>query len=169
MTELELALHTAEELTKPWGKNLTRPENNRLDVVIEASDLISAVQGLLEAHWGYLAAISGLDRPAPVAAEGEPQGENAIEALYTFCSGSCVLNLRVSVPYSMPNLPTVCGLIPSATLYERELMEMFGVLIDGTPDTSRLILADAWPKGVYPLRKSFTGTSPADAMEGASQ
>ncbi|MCX7976926.1 MAG: NADH-quinone oxidoreductase subunit C, partial [Bellilinea sp.] len=52
-------------------------------------------------------------------------------------------------------LPSICPLIPSATLGERELMEMFGVKVEGTPDTSRLILADSWPEGVYPLRKSF--------------
>jgi Ni,Fe-hydrogenase III component G len=27
----------------------------------------------------------------------------------------------------------------------------------GTPNTDRLVLSDDWPKGVYPLRKDFTG------------
>ena len=32
-------------------------------------------------------------------------------------------------------------------------MEMFGVVVDGTPNPSRLFLPDDWPDGVYPLRK----------------
>ena len=55
-------------------------------------------------------------------------------------------------------VPTICDIIPSATLYERELMELFGVTVEGTPDPARLVLPDEWPEGVYPLRKSFTGT-----------
>ncbi|NMC80497.1 MAG: hydrogenase large subunit, partial [Chloroflexi bacterium] len=48
-------------------------------------------------------------------------------------------------------------LIPSATLYERELMEMMGVQLVGTPSSDRLLLPDEWPENVFPLRKSFTG------------
>jgi Ni,Fe-hydrogenase III component G len=51
-----------------------------------------------------------------------------------------------------------------ATLYERELIEMFGITIEGTPNTDKLLLPDDWPAGVYPLRKEFTGfaTKPAE-------
>jgi len=121
------------------------PEPGRLDLVIGPSDLPQAVQTLVDNHWGYLAAITGLDRPE----------SSEVEALYHFCSGPAVLTLRVRVPYAEPALPTICGVIPSATLYEREFMEMFGVQVTGTPDPQRLFLPDDWPEGVYPLRKSF--------------
>jgi Ni,Fe-hydrogenase III component G len=74
-----------------------------------------------------------------------------------------VLTIRVAAPYSDPYLPTICDLIPAATLYEREFIEMFGVILEGTPSTDRLLLADDWPVGIYPLRKSFTGL---DTLEG---
>jgi Ni,Fe-hydrogenase III component G len=61
------------------------------------------------------------------------------------------------VPYHDPRLPSICPLIPSATLYERELIEMFGFVIEDTPDPARLLLPDDWPDGVYPLRKAFEG------------
>jgi Ni,Fe-hydrogenase III component G len=47
--------------------------------------------------------------------------------------------------------------VPTATLYERELQEMFGFVVAGTPDSGRLLLPDDWPDCVYPLRKSFKG------------
>ncbi|HQP91511.1 MAG TPA: NADH-quinone oxidoreductase subunit C [Candidatus Omnitrophota bacterium] len=45
----------------------------------------------------------------------------------------------------------------SASLFEREIKEMFGVQPLGSPDQRRLNLHDeVWPQGSYPLRKDFT-------------
>jgi Ni,Fe-hydrogenase III component G len=60
------------------------------------------------------------------------------------------------VPYSKPQIDSICGIIPSATIYEREVIELFGFNLLNTPNTEKLILPDSWPDGVYPLRKSFT-------------
>jgi Ni,Fe-hydrogenase III component G len=67
------------------------------------------------------------------------------------------VTLRVQAPYGLPEIPSICSILPSATLYERELIEMFGLIIEETPDRSRLLLPDDWPDWVYPLRKSFKG------------
>jgi Ni,Fe-hydrogenase III large subunit/Ni,Fe-hydrogenase III component G len=52
----------------------------------------------------------------------------------------------------------------SASNFEREMKEMFGIDIDGNPDGRRLRLHDeVWPNGYYPLRKDFmspAGISP---------
>ena len=67
------------------------------------------------------------------------------------------------MPYDAARVPSVCGLVPAATLYERELGEMFGVTVEGTPVTDHLLLPDSWPQGVYPLRKSFSGLPKANS------
>ncbi|MEN4011495.1 MAG: NADH-quinone oxidoreductase subunit C [Chloroflexota bacterium] len=164
MSEMEPALQSAEQMLQPWAVAVTRPEANRVDVILRREDILAAIEALLEAKWGFLSTITGIDRPAPALAEGQPQAAGELEVLYSFCAGAVVLSLRVRVPYTDPVLPTICNLIPSATLGERELMEMFGFVVQGTPDTSRLILADIWPEGVYPLRKSFV-PNPAPANE----
>lgn len=151
------SLERAVELLTPWATSFSRPDDRRLDVEMAAADMKAAVTALVEVHWGYLAAITGIDRPAAGPAEGQVQAENEIEIMYTFCWGTAVTSIRVRVPYSQPVVPTVCDLIPSASFYERELMEMFGVDILNTPNRERLMLPDMWPEGVYPLRKSFTG------------
>ena len=151
------SLEKAEILLSPWTDAFIRPDDHRVDVELAAADLIPAVTALVEAGWGYLAAITGIDRPAEMDEDGVPQGENEIEAIYTFCWGAAIASLRVRVPYSSLVIPTVCGLIPSASFYERELMEMYGVVVENTPNPERLMLPDMWPEGVYPLRKSFTG------------
>jgi Ni,Fe-hydrogenase III component G len=68
-----------------------------------------------------------------------------------------VATLRVTVPYADPRVPSICPIVPTATLYERELQEMFGFVVEETPVPDRFVLPDDWPDGVYPLRKSFTG------------
>ena len=131
-----------------------------MDAVVEAGRLLDAVRVLRDNHWGYLAAITGLDHPAAAAPATGPvivePAEGKIEALYHFCEGAAVGTLRVTVPYGEAVVPSICGIIPSARLYEIELSEMFGVTVDGL-GPKHLLLPDSWPEGLYPLRKSFSG------------
>lgn len=143
---LNPSLAAAQELLAAWTVETLTPEVGRLDFVIQPADLPAAAAALADESWGYLAAITGLDH-------GPENG--LIEALYHFCRTSSVATLRIRMPREAPSLPTVCNSIPSATLYERELMEMFGVQVVGTPTPERLFLPDDWPDGVYPLRKDY--------------
>lgn len=144
--DIENGLETAENLLGGWIIERNKPGLNRLDVAVETADLIAAVGALQQAGWGYLAAITGLDL-------GPEAGK--MEVLYQFCEGAAVLTLRVMIERETAVVPTVCGLIPSASFFERELGEMFGITVEGTPNTDRLFLPDEWPEGVYPLRKDF--------------
>lgn len=144
----EKALQTAKTLLARWAEETETPEPNRLDVRLATADLLSAVKMLQGTEWGYLAAITGLDL-------GADAGE--LEVLYHFCAGAAVVTLRVRTPRAAPTLPSVCAIIPSASFYERELSEMLGVTVVGTPDPARLFLPDDWPEGVYPLRKDLAG------------
>ena len=151
------SLDKAETLLSPWTTAFTRPDDHRVDAVLAGKDLSPAVAALVDAGWGYLAAITGIDRPADKEEEGAAQGEDEVEVIYTFCWGAAITSLRLRLPYSNLAVATVCDLIPSASFYERELMEMYGVVVENTPNPERLMLPDIWPEGVYPLRKSFTG------------
>ena len=161
MTENRLdlvgSLEKAESLLSIWTDAFTRPDDHRVDAVLAVKDLHPAVAALVAESWGYLAAITGIDRPAAKAEDGSPLVEDEIEIMYTFCWGAAVLSLHVRVVYSDAVIATVCDLIPSASFYERELMEMYGVVVENTPNPERLMLPDIWPEGVYPLRKSFSG------------
>lgn len=171
--DLPPALQTALNLLQPWAIATSTPESNRLDIIISRSDLLAAVGVLVQpARWGYLSAITGLDNPGLVAPPAddekkwgsmdvstEPAGasQGGLEVLYHFCQGAAIVTLRIRLTYQLSSLPSICGLIPYASLYERELMEMLGIDVLGTPNTDHLLLPDDWPHGVYPMRKSFTG------------
>ncbi len=48
-------------------------------------------------------------------------------------------------------------LLPAANWHEREAQDLFGIRFAGHPDPRTLVLHDGWPRGLYPLRKSFEG------------
>ncbi len=156
--DTEATLNKAAELLKPWAVETRNPDPTRLDVILRLTDLTSAVQALAGAQWGYLTAITGLDHPAPVAAGGEPAAVagGSLEVIYHFACKAAVVSLRVDVPNADPTVPSICKWVPTATLFERELIEMFGVSMPDTPNSDRFLLPEDWPDGVYPLRKNAT-------------
>jgi Ni,Fe-hydrogenase III component G len=156
MSDHETLLTQGLDLIRECCGEPARPEPNRADVSVTPEKLLACVEPLAKARWGYLSAITGLDY-------GPEAGR--MEALYHFCNRAAVITLRVQLPREKPVVPSVCGLIPSATLFERELMEMFGIVCKGTPDPRRLFISDDWPEGVYPLRKDFIVPAPPPAPE----
>ena len=166
----EKALQTAGELLHTWTQSASNPEPDRLDLIISRTDLLTAVKTLKDARWGFLSAITGLDHlkleesliqkpetPENKTPQDSQLAEPVLEVLYHFCQGAAVVTLRIKLTRSVPSVPSICDLLPSASMYERELSEMFGIDVIGTPDSSHLLLPDDWPNGVYPLRKDFTG------------
>lgn len=137
-------LERAGKLLTPWTTETNTPEANRLDIVIEPTNLVSAVKILDAEQWGYLAGITGLDL-------GVERGQ--LEVLYHFCSGASIVTLRVHTERDKASVPSICQVLPPASFYERELREMLGVEVIGLTNSDRLFLPDDWPEGIFPLRK----------------
>jgi Ni,Fe-hydrogenase III component G len=89
----------------------------------------------------HLSTISGVDLGREIA------------IVYHIDCGGVLLNLKLTVPKRAPRLLTITDIFPGAILYERELMDMLGVEIQGHPDPRRLFLPEDWPADKYPLRK----------------
>src|SRR5512140_1235174 len=130
-----------------WATEVSRPRFDRLDVKIkDLAQLVPIIVGLRVKRLGYLSAIVGIDL-GPEA--------NEMEVLYQFCPEAAVITLRVRVPRQGASLASLCDVIPSAEVFERELREMLGIEITGLHTTEHLYLPDDWPDGVYPLRRDF--------------
>ncbi|OGS28126.1 MAG: hypothetical protein A2297_09565 [Elusimicrobia bacterium RIFOXYB2_FULL_48_7] len=89
---------------------------------------------------------------------------NASYRLYCVFSGAQACGkwffVYFDVPENKPEFNSIAKEIFSASLFEREMKEMFGIIPLGNPDTRRLHLhPEVWPKGNYPLRKSFKAGS----------
>ncbi len=61
--------------------------------------------------------------------------------------------VRTAAPVDNPEFDSITPDIPNAGWSEREYMDLLGMKFKGHPKPKRLILADDWPEGVYPLRK----------------
>jgi NADH:ubiquinone oxidoreductase subunit C len=145
----EQALSTASQLLESWlwALEAERPEPNRLDVILTSPDeLVPVVVALRVKRLGYLSAITGLDL-------GLEAGQ--LEILYHLCAGAAVITLRLRLPREAAIVPTLSEIIPSAEVFEREMVEMLGVTVTGLRTPEYLYLPDDWPPAAYPLRKDF--------------
>jgi NADH-quinone oxidoreductase subunit C len=61
--------------------------------------------------------------------------------------------VRVQVPESDPVVPTLFDLYPGVEAMEREAFDLFGVVFEGHPDLTRILLPEEWEG--HPLRKDY--------------
>ena len=84
--------------------------------------------------------------------------EDCFEILYHFSNDEtgCVVTVKAFIrDRENPSIESITPLIPGAEWIEREIHDILGIEIKNHPNMRRLILADDWPEGVYPLRKDF--------------
>jgi NADH-quinone oxidoreductase subunit C len=63
------------------------------------------------------------------------------------------IRLEVSVPDGDPHIPSVVATYPTADWHERETYDMFGIVFDGHPALTRILMPDDWPG--HPQRKDY--------------
>ena len=64
------------------------------------------------------------------------------------------IRLRVQVPAEDPVVPSLFDLFPGTEALEREVADMFGIVFDGHPDPTRILMPPDWEG--HPLRKDFS-------------
>ena len=63
------------------------------------------------------------------------------------------IRLEVSVPDSHPHLPSMVELWAGNNWHERETFDMFGIIFDGHPGLTRILMPDDWIG--HPQRKDY--------------
>jgi NADH-quinone oxidoreductase subunit C len=63
------------------------------------------------------------------------------------------IRLRIQIPESDPQLPSAWDLYPGTEAMERETFDMYGIVFDGHPDLSRILMPEDWVG--HPLRKDY--------------
>ncbi len=63
------------------------------------------------------------------------------------------VRLRVPVNEDDPHCPTLAYIYPSADAAEREVYDLVGIIFDGHPDLTRILMPDDWEG--HPLRKDY--------------
>lgn len=116
----------------------------RIYFTIDKKDVLETARYLFKDLKLRFAIATGVDTP-----EG-------IEILYHFSYDQAgeFYSVRVIITDKKnPQIDSITPLFPGAEWIEREIWEMLGVNFIGHPNLKRLLLADDWPQGEYPLRR----------------
>jgi Ni,Fe-hydrogenase III large subunit/Ni,Fe-hydrogenase III component G len=81
--------------------------------------------------------------------------DNCLSMIHSFAfdKEEFVVNMRTKVNADNPVMDSITPDIFGAGWSEREFQDLLGMEFTGHPNPKRLILADDWPEGIYPLRK----------------
>lgn len=125
--------------------NIVQPRDNRIYVKVDPKKILEVVEYLFFKYKCKLCTASGIDM------------REGIEVIYHLAreDKNMLINVKTLIPYPKLEIESIGKKIPAFRWIEREMSEMLGVTFLGHPDMRRLILADSFPKGKYPLRKSF--------------
>lgn len=63
------------------------------------------------------------------------------------------VSLEVTCPDDDPHIPSIVSTYPSNNWHEREMYDFFGVIFDGHPALTRILMPDDWPG--HPQRKDY--------------
>jgi NADH-quinone oxidoreductase subunit C len=90
--------------------------------------------------------VSGVDYPTQ---------ERRLHAVYHLTSMTYRRRLRLECAVSTedPHLPSVTSVYPTADWQERETYDMFGIIFDGHPNLTRILMPDDWEG--HPQRKDY--------------
>jgi len=156
MTDAELIVKLKADLGDK-AVDIANPARRRLFLKVAPQDLVAVTTRLRDAYGVvFLSTISGVDT-----------GET-FEIIYHFSTPETDFNLRTEIPRAAPHVASITPVIPGAVLYERELQDMFGMILDGLPDPRRLVLPDDWPEGQHPLRKDWKHVRPLEVIPGGA-
>ncbi|MDD5246731.1 MAG: NADH-quinone oxidoreductase subunit C [Candidatus Omnitrophica bacterium] len=101
------------------------------------------------------------------AADGRKEGGSfAINSVFVDCRAGQWVVVTTDLGQAEFCFDSLAKEMHSASLFEREIREMFGIEPKGNPDLRRLNLHDeVWPQGNYPLRGDFQKLQAHDLKE----
>ena len=145
------AVDALEEAYPGFGDAITRVVVDRGELTLHVqpgavADLCQHLRDSEDHRYELLLGVSGVDYPS--------QAER-FHVVYHLLSMTYRRRLRIetTVPESSPHVASVTGVYPTADFHERETWDMFGVVFDGHPALTRILMPDDWPG--HPQRKDY--------------
>jgi NADH-quinone oxidoreductase subunit C len=132
--------------------DIAQPRDKRIYVRVEPKKAPEVVEYLFSKYKCKFCTATGIDM------------REGIEIIYHLVKEdeNMIINVKTLIPYSKLEIGSIGKKIPAFRWIEREINEMLGVKFKGHPDMRRLLLADSFPEGKYPLRKSFKNSDVTD-------
>ena len=148
----------ADELQTKFG-DAVRQEPETADMLSlqvdqnRIKDVLHHLKNTAKPRFRRLEDLTAIDESAR---RNRPQ-EHDYTLVYHLLSFDAASRLRLKVPLqgSEPVIDSITDIWPSASWYEREVFDMFGVRFAGHPNLKRLLMPEHWTG--HPLRKNHPG------------
>jgi NADH-quinone oxidoreductase subunit C len=118
--------------------------DKRIFLLCESENSFTVNKFLFEALGARFCIATGID------------AEDCFEIIYhySYDQTGCIINIKAFIrDRERPAIESITPFLPAAEWIEREIHDILGIDFKNHPNLKRLILADDWPDGVYPLRK----------------
>jgi NADH-quinone oxidoreductase subunit C/D len=113
----------------------------------------------IERPYRMLYDLTAVDERMRSHREGQPASDFTVVYHLLSFDRNEYFRLKVALAEGDLHIPTITGIWPSANWYEREVWDMFGIVVDGHPHLVRILMPRTWEG--HPLRKDH----PARATE----
>ncbi len=125
---------------------IEQPLDNRIYISCEAENAYAINKFLFEDIGARFVTATGID------------SDDCFEILYhySYDQTGCVITVKAFIrDRQQPQIESITPFLPAAEWIEREIHDILGIGFKNHPNLRRLILADDWPEGVYPMRKEI--------------
>jgi NADH-quinone oxidoreductase subunit C len=128
-------------------------DRDELTLYIEREHLVGIATALRNdenLRFELLSSVSGVDYFDPARPESK-----RLHSVYHFTSMTYRrrVRLEVAVTTADPHVPSLVALYPTADWQERETYDLLGILYDGHPSLTRILMPDDWEG--HPQRKDY--------------
>ncbi len=141
------------------GVPLVEPQADTLHVKVDPRTVRKTAAALVSELGARFLVTVGTDR-RPLA------GDFGIVHLFSLDPEGLFVALDCGVDSADARIDSITPVVPAAAWSEREFRDAVGVVPEGHPDPRRLMLADDWPEGLYPLRRDVPCDVRPPAAEG---
>jgi NADH-quinone oxidoreductase subunit C len=135
---------------------MTDASRGQAVVHVDRDGYLDKVKALKDEGYSFCSDLTAVDyllafdRPLPEEVEAERF--EVVVNLLDMENGKRV-RVRAQVPETQPTVSTLFELFPGTEAMEREVYDMFGIVFDGHPDLTRILMPDDWEG--HPLRKDY--------------
>ncbi len=137
----------------------TQPHADTLRLRIDKGSVRAAAGALVSELGARFMITTGIDRR-------QLDGDFGIVHLFSLDREHLFVLLDCAVAPGDERIDSITPVVPGANWAEREFRDSVGIHPEGHPDPRRLLLADDWPDGVWPLRRDVPYNVQPPAAEG---
>ena len=135
-----------------WDKAVEKVvvDQDELTIHIRPTEIVAFAKALRDEpglRFELCLGVSGVHYPGHVGRE--------LHAVYHFKSltHNRRVRIEISVPDVTPRIPSIMSVYPTNDWHERETYDFFGIIFDGHPHLTRILMPDDWQG--HPQRKDY--------------